>query len=68
MSLKALHIVFISTSVLLVVGLGIWQLAVYVSGDATLSLVWGLASLGGAVLLVIYGINFLKKLKKISML
>ncbi len=68
MSLKALHIVFITSSVLLVAGLGIWQVAVYLGGGAMLSLVWGLAALGAAVLLVVYGINFLKKLKKISML
>lgn len=53
---------------LLVAGLGVWQMAVYFGGGAMLSLVWGLAALGAAVLLVIYGINFLKKLKKISML
>ena len=68
MSLKALHIVFIASSTLLVAGLGVWQLVRYFGGGALLTLVWGLGGLGAAVLLVVYGVNFLKKLKKVGML
>ncbi len=68
MSLKALHIVFIAASTLLVVGLGVWQLVRFFDAGATGALVWGLCGLGAGVLLVVYGMAFLKKLKKISML
>ncbi|NNE36350.1 MAG: hypothetical protein HKN13_14020 [Rhodothermales bacterium] len=68
MSLKALHIVFVASSTLLLAGIGLWQLVGYFGGAGTLSLLWGLCAFGVAVLLVIYGVNFLKKLKKISML
>ena len=59
---------FISVSTLLVIGLGVWQLVRYFGGGPVMSLVWGLAGIGGALLLVIYGVAFWKKLKKISML
>lgn len=55
-------------STMLLAGLGVWQLVTYFGDGPIPSLVWGLAAIGAAVLLVIYGVNFLKKLKKISML
>lgn len=68
LSLKALHIVFIAASTLLVVGLGVWQLVKFFSVGTTGALIWGLCGLGAGVLLVVYGITFLKKLKGVSML
>lgn len=68
MSLKAFHIVFIAASVLLALGVGAWEVAAFVQNGETITLIWGLAGLGVAALLVVYGVSFLKKLKRIGML
>lgn len=69
MSLKAIHILFISASTVLSVGFGGWSLHHYfrVSGDRT-ELVMGIVSLILAAGLVVYGRYFLKKLKGTSYL
>jgi hypothetical protein len=59
MSLKAFHIVFIVLSVGTTAGFGIWALT---SPDGSMAL--GLVSLVAAVLLVIYGVAFLNKMKR----
>jgi len=59
MSLKAFHIVFIVLSVGTTAGFGVWALT---SPEGYTAL--GLASLAAAVLLVVYGIAFLNKMKR----
>lgn len=62
MSLKFFHILFIVLSVLTTVLFGLWAiLADLPSGFKTM----GWASLVGGILLLIYGIRFLKKAKNI---
>ncbi len=69
MSLKAFHIVFISSAILLALGIGAWALDTYFSGAGSRGYLFsGLASLGTAVGLGVYGVYFLKKLKNISYL
>lgn len=69
MSLKAIHIVFITASTLLALGFGAWCLNNYFQGLGTRADLWfGLGSVGVAVALVCYGIYFLKKLKNVSYL
>ncbi len=69
MSLKAFHIVFISASILLTLGIGGWALNNYFSvGGTRGDLFAGLGSVAAAVALGIYGVYFLKKLKHISYL
>lgn len=69
MSLKAFHIVFISASILLALGIGGWALNNYSSSVGTRGdLFAGVGSLAAAVALAIYGVYFLKKLKNISYL
>ncbi len=69
MSLKAFHIVFISTSILLALGVGVWAFGNYSSPGGTRGdLAAGVASLAAALALAIYGVYFLKKLKNISYL
>ena len=69
MSLKTFHIVFISASILLALGIGAWALQNFFSADGSRGdLFSGLASLATAVALGIYGVYFLKKLKHISYL
>lgn len=62
MSLKTFHIAFISCSVLLAFGVGLWLLAW--SDKAT----WGIASLAAGAGLCYYEIRFIKKLKGVSYL
>ncbi len=69
MSLKAIHIVFISASILLSIGFGAWCLHNYFAGLGTaVDLVLGVGSIGLAIALVCYGKYFLKKLKNIGYL
>ena len=66
MSLKSFHIVFVSVSILLTVGFGLWAVRDYqAAGDRT-SLYMGLGSFLVTILLAIYGVWFLKKLKGFS--
>jgi hypothetical protein len=59
MSLKAFHIFFIALSILLSIGCAVWAFANGVE------LIFGVSSVLVAVILVIYGISFLKKSKGI---
>jgi hypothetical protein len=61
MSLKAFHLIFVTTLTMLSLGFTAWA---FVSGK----IVFGLLGIVAAVLVVFYGIYFLKKLKKISYL
>jgi len=61
MSLKAFHLIFVTSLTLLSLGFSAWAFA---SGK----ILFGLAGIVAAILVVIYGIYFLKKLKKISYL
>ncbi len=68
MSLKTFHIVFITVSTILCVGVGIWAISGYRSRGDVASLVVGVVALVAAVALVWYGLWFLKKLKGVSYL
>lgn len=68
MSLKAFHIVFVAVSVILAVGFGAWAIREYRSAGHAAHLAWGIASLVGAVGMIVYGRWFLHKLKGVSYL
>ncbi len=68
MSLKALHIVFITASIVLAWGFGAWCLNEFAHDGARSNLWFGIGSLVTGVALVIYGKAMLKKLKHISYL
>ncbi len=68
MSLKAFHVVFVSASILLTLGVGVWALNRYFQEGGELNLALGLGSLVSAITLGVYGRYFLKKLKHISYL
>ena len=68
MSLKAFHIIFIVVSTILAVGFGLWAIRDYQAQGESLSLVVGVGSLLGAVVLIWYGRWFLRKLKGVSYL
>ncbi len=68
MSLKALHIVFITASTLLALGFAAWSFANYRDGGATSDLIYAIVSVLAGVGLVVYGRYFLKKLKHVGYL
>jgi len=69
MSLKAVHIIFITASCLLAFGFAGWCLKSYFSGEGLpRDLVFGIGSLVAGVGLIVYGRYFLKKLKGVGYL
>lgn len=66
MSLKIFHLLFVTVSSILAVGFGLWAVQEFRrTGDSAL-LIAGIGSLIGAVLLVVYGRWFLRKLKGVD--
>jgi hypothetical protein len=61
MSLKAFHLVFVTLLTSLSLGFTAWA---FIAGHP----LFGLAGIAAAILVVVYGVYFLKKLKKISYL
>ena len=68
MSLKAIHLVFITASLVLAVGLAAWGFTQYNQSKSTVDLGYGIGSICAAAGLIIYARYFLKKLKHISYL
>ena len=68
MSLKTFHLVFVTVCTILAIGFGIWAIRNYQSQGDIESLIAGVASLAGAIILLVYGKWFLKKLKGVSCL
>jgi len=68
MSLKAFHIVFVTASILLAFGFGVWSLLDYQDHGNTAELVGGLVSVLAGFALIIYVKAILRKLKNISYL
>jgi len=68
MSLKAFHIVFVIVCVLLMFVIAGWNFGNYRDGGSGNDLTWGIASLGVAAILLVYGKIFLRKFKNVSYL
>jgi hypothetical protein len=68
MSLKGFHIVFIVFSTLLAVALGGWCIWVDMVEGAPIYLAGAIASFASAVALVIYGVWFYKKMKRLRLI
>jgi hypothetical protein len=68
MSLKAFHLLFVAVSTLLAAGFGVWAVMEYRGTGDVVALACGVGSLVGAVLLVVYGRWFLRKLSGESFL
>ncbi len=66
MSLKAFHILFITLSTLLALGFGAWSLNEYSKQSDGRFLAMGILALVIGVALIVYGILFLRKLKKLD--
>jgi hypothetical protein len=63
MGLKAFHIVFIVVSVASSLGFGVWGIRDYSQSASGVNLALGMGSLALAVVLLVYGRWFLRKLK-----
>ncbi len=68
MSLKALHIVFIVSSILLAFFFGGWSVRHYFHGGSGVDLLFAAGSFASGFLLLAYAKAILKKLKDISYL
>lgn len=68
MSLKALHIVFVTASMLLCVVFGVWALNAYRDEGGATELWYAIGAGVLFVVLAVYGWFFLKKLKSVSYL
>ena len=69
MSLKAIHLIFVSALTALSFGCAIWKFLDYRGENGTTGdLLFSLAAVGVGIVVIIYGRYFLKKLKKMSYL
>jgi hypothetical protein len=68
MSLKGFHIVFVVFSTLLALGIGGWCVWVDLVAGAPVYLAGAIASFACAVALVVYGIWFYRKMKRLRLI
>jgi len=68
MSLKAVHVVVILSSILLSLGFGLYELVAWRQTRSLLDLALSLLGLGGGALLIVYFKAMLRKLRNISYL
>ena len=69
MSLKAVHVIFVTAALLLTAFFGVWSWREYTGPQGTNAhLIFGVFSIVAFVGLLVYGRYFLKKLKHISYL
>ena len=68
MSLKAFHFVFIIFSTLVALALGIWCIWLDLVEGSSIYLAGVLASFAAAVLLIIYGVWFYRKMKRLGII
>jgi hypothetical protein len=70
MSLKAFHLVFVICTTLLCLFLGVWTGKQYLAGEegGQFQLIYSILSFGGVILIPVYGVYFLRKLKGVSLL
>jgi hypothetical protein len=68
MSIKGFHIVFITFSTLLAIVLGVWCVKVNAAFGAPVYLAGAVASFAAAVALVIYGVWFYRKMKRLRLI
>lgn len=68
MSLKAVHIVFIALSILLALGFAIWEANRFFESGNILELIAAVLSLVLAIVLALYGIGFIRRMKHVRMI
>ena len=68
MSLKAVHLIFVTALMSLCFGSGVWKFRQYRAEQSPTDLVWAIVGLLLGVAVVFYGRYFLKKLKHLDYL
>jgi hypothetical protein len=68
MSLKAFHIVFVIFSTLLALGVGGWCVWVNLVEGTPVYLVGAIASFASAIALIVYGVWFYRKMKRLRII
>jgi hypothetical protein len=69
MSLKAVHLVFVTALSALTFGVAVWKFRDFGrEGGTTGDLLFAIGGVLAGILVIVYGIYFLKKLKKVSYL
>ena len=68
MSLKAIHVLFITVATIFAAGFGVWSIDYFLDRREALYLALGVFSLTASVALIGYGSWFLKKMKDVSYL
>jgi len=68
MSLKAFHIVFVISTILLCFGFGAWAIHARTQGGGLTEFVLGLLAIAGGLAMIVYFKVVLKKLRDISYL
>lgn len=68
MSLKAFHIVFVVSTILLCFGFGAWAIHARLEGGGLFEFILGLLALAGGLAMIVYFKIVLKKLRDISYL
>jgi hypothetical protein len=68
MSLKGFHIVFITFSTLLALGIGVWCIWVNLVAGAPIYLAGAVFSFIAAIALIVYGIWFWRKMKRLRLI
>ena len=68
MSLKGFHIVFITFSTLLALGIGVWCIWVNLVAGAPSYLAGAVFSFIAAIALIVYGIWFWRKMKRLRLI
>jgi hypothetical protein len=68
MSLKAFHLVFVVFSTLLALGVGLWCLWIDLVEGAPVYLAGAVASFTCAIALIIYGVWFYRKMKRLRII
>jgi hypothetical protein len=66
MSLKAFHLVFITASVLLALGIGVGCLTTYFGQDGAANLLGGIGALAAGCALIVYETWFIRKSRRLS--
>jgi hypothetical protein len=68
MSIKGFHIVFIIFSTLLALGIGLWCVWINLTIGEPVYLAGAIASFASAVVLIIYGVLFYRKMKRLHLI
>ncbi len=66
MSLKAVHIFFITVATLIAAGFGLWSIRQYLATGSGGDLLLTILAVSAAISLPVYGVWFLKKMKKVG--